>query len=113
MTRPWGTFHSTDEADSFKVKRLTVNPKAKLSLQIYHQREEFWVVVNGTAKVTNCDEIIILNRSEFVHIPLGTTHSIENPGNEMLEIIEVQMGDYLGEDDIVRFNDMYGRIEKS
>ena len=113
VTRPWGTFDSTDEAEGFKVKRLTVNPKAKLSLQMHHKREEFWVVVNGTAKVTKDDKIIVLKRGEFIHIPLGMTHSIENPGDEILEIIEVQMGDYLGEDDIVRFDDVYGRVEKS
>ena len=112
VTRPWGTFDSTDEDEGFKVKRLTVNPKAKLSLQMHHKREEFWVVVNGTAKVTKGEDIILLDRGEYVHIPLGMTHSIENPSDQILEIIEVQMGDYLGEDDIVRFDDVYGRVEK-
>ena len=110
VTRPWGTFDSTDESDGFKVKRLTVNPGAKLSLQMHHQREEFWVVVNGTAKVTKGDEILTLSKGETINIPLGTTHSLENPGKSILEIIEVQLGDYLGEDDIERIEDRYHRL---
>ena len=112
VTRPWGTFDSTDESDGFKVKRLTVNSGAKLSLQMHHQREEFWVVVNGTARVTRGDEILTLSKGEMIHIPLGATHSLENLDDNLLEIIEVQIGDYLGEDDIVRFEDKYGRVEK-
>ena len=112
VTRPWGTFDSIDESDGFKVKRLTVNSGAKLSLQMHHQREEFWVVVNGTARVTRDDEILTLSKGEMIHIPLGATHSLENPDDNLLEIIEVQIGDYLGEDDIVRFEDKYGRVEK-
>ena len=112
VTRPWGTFDSIDETDSFKVKRLTVNPGAKLSLQMHHQREEFWVVVAGKAKVTRGDDILTLNIGETVHIPIEMTHSLENPYEEPLIIIEVQIGSYLGEDDIVRFDDQYGRVKK-
>ncbi len=112
VTRPWGTFDSIDETDSFKVKRLTVNPGAKLSLQMHHQREEFWVVVAGKAKVTRGDDILTLNIGETVHIPIEMTHSLENPYEEPLIIIEVQLGSYLGEDDIVRFDDKYGRVKK-
>lgn len=109
VKRPWGTFDSIDETDHFKVKRLTVNPGAKLSLQMHHQREEFWVVVTGTAKVTRGEEVFILEQSQTIHIPIGMRHSLENPNEIPLEIIEIQIGDYLGEDDIVRFDDKYGR----
>jgi len=112
VTRPWGTFDSIDETDSFKVKRLTVNPGAKLSLQMHHQREEFWVVVAGTASVTRGDDVLILKVGETIHIPIEMTHSLENPYDEPLIIIEVQIGSYLGEDDIVRFDDQYGRVKK-
>jgi len=112
VTRPWGTFDSIDETDSFKVKRLTVNPGAKLSLQMHHQREEFWVVVAGTASVTKGDDVLIMKVGETIHIPIEMTHSLENPYDEPLIIIEVQIGNYLGEDDIVRFDDQYGRVKK-
>ncbi len=111
VTRPWGTFDSIDESAHFKVKRLTVNPGAKLSLQMHHQREEFWVVVTGIAKVTRGEEVLTLQQSQTIHIPIGMKHSLENPGTIPLEIIEIQIGDYLGEDDIVRFDDRYGRLD--
>ena len=98
--------------DCNKVKRLTVNPGAKLSLQMHHQREEFWVVVAGTASVTKGDDILIMKVGETIHIPIEMTHSLENPYDEPLIIIEVQIGSYLGEDDIVRFDDQYGRVKK-
>jgi len=113
VTRPWGTFDSIDESDHFKVKRLTVYPGAKLSVQMHHRREEFWIVVTGTAKVTRGEEVLTLGQSDTVHIPVRMKHALENPGDSLLEVIEVQIGDYLGEDDIVRFDDRYGRAEKT
>lgn len=107
--RPWGSFDSTDQGEGFQVKRLTVKPGAVLSLQMHHHRAEHWVVVSGTARVTRDDEVLDLQPNEHIHIPLGAKHRIENPGEETLRIIEVQVGDYLGEDDIVRFEDKYGR----
>jgi mannose-1-phosphate guanylyltransferase/mannose-6-phosphate isomerase len=109
--RPWGWYDSIESGKHFQVKRLHVNPGAKLSLQMHHKRAEHWVVVRGTATVTNDKQIFILNRGESTYIPLGTTHALENKTNELLEIIEVQSGSYLGEDDIVRFEDIYGRVE--
>ena len=109
VSRPWGTFDSIDESDHFKVKRLVVYPGAKLSVQMHHRREEFWVVVTGTAKVTRGEEVLTLGQSDTVHIPVRMKHALENPGDTLLEVIEVQIGDYLGEDDIVRFDDRYGR----
>jgi mannose-1-phosphate guanylyltransferase/mannose-6-phosphate isomerase len=107
--RPWGWYDSIDEGERFKVKRIQVNPKASLSLQKHHHRAEHWVVVRGTAEVTCGDKTIILTENQSFYIPLGEVHRLKNPGNMPLEIIEVQSGSYLGEDDIVRFEDSYGR----
>ena len=109
--RPWGSFDSVDEGDGYKVKRISVKPGARLSKQMHHYRAEHWVVVRGTARVFRDDEIFDLQENESVFIPLGATHYLENPGSEPLDIIEVQSGSYLGEDDIVRFEDMYGRSD--
>jgi mannose-1-phosphate guanylyltransferase len=109
--RPWGSFDSVDEGEGYKVKRISVKPGARLSKQMHHHRAEHWVVVRGTARVFRNDEIFDLHENESVFIPLGATHYLENPGSEALDIIEVQSGDYLGEDDIVRFEDFYGRVE--
>ncbi len=108
--RPWGKYDSIDIGEGYQVKRITVNPGAKLSVQKHHHRAEHWVVVSGTARVTNGDETLLLKKNESTYIPLGTIHALENPSTEKLELIEVQSGDYLGEDDIVRFEDIYGRI---
>lgn len=110
--RPWGKFNSIDVGEGYQVKRITVNPKAKLSLQMHHHRSEHWVVVSGTATVTRGEDKFILNKNESTYIPIGTIHSLENNGKEVLELIEIQSGSYLGEDDIVRFEDIYGRVEK-
>ena len=107
--RPWGFYQSLHAGDRFQVKRLTVSPGARLSLQKHYHRAEHWVVVNGTALVTRGDEQILLRENESVYIPLGTPHRLENPGKVPLNLIEVQSGSYLGEDDIVRFDDHYGR----
>ncbi|PZQ77731.1 MAG: mannose-1-phosphate guanylyltransferase/mannose-6-phosphate isomerase [Variovorax paradoxus] len=110
VARPWGAYDSVDNGERFQVKRLTVKPGAKLSLQMHHHRAEHWVVVKGTAKVTRGDETLLVQENESVYIPLGTVHRLENPGKVMLEVIEVQSGSYLGEDDIVRYEDTYGRV---
>lgn len=107
--RPWGSYESIDMGDRFQVKRITVNPGASLSLQMHHHRAEHWIVVRGTAKVVRGDETLLVAENESTFIPLGTKHRLENPGTIPLEIIEVQSGSYLGEDDIVRFEDKYGR----
>ena len=107
--RPWGSYDSLDAAEGFQVKRLTVLPGAILSLQLHHQRAEHWVVVAGVARITRDDEVFELHKNEHTFIPVGAKHRIENPGKELLHIIEVQVGDYLGEYDIVRFEDKYGR----
>jgi len=107
--RPWGSYDSLDNAEGFQVKRLTVLPGAILSLQLHHRRAEHWVVVAGVARITLDDDVSDLQVNEHTFIPVGARHRIENPGKELLHIIEVQVGDYLGEDDIVRFEDMYGR----
>ena len=107
--RPWGWYDSIDEEERFKVKRIQVKPGASLSLQMHHHRAEHWIVVKGTAQVTCGDEIRILGENQSTYIPLGTVHRLSNPGNIPLEIIEVQSGSYLGEDDIVRLEDRYGR----
>jgi mannose-1-phosphate guanylyltransferase/mannose-6-phosphate isomerase len=109
--RPWGWFDSLEVGDHFQVKRLHIKPGAKLSLQMHQKRAEHWVVVSGTAKVTNGEQIFTLNKGESTYIPLGISHALENQTNEPLEIIEVQSGIYLGEDDIVRFEDIYGRVK--
>ena len=108
--RPWGWYDSIEVGFLFQVKRLHINPGAKLSLQMHHKRAEHWVVVSGTATVIKGEEISVLKEGESTYIPIGTTHSLENKTNEQLEIIEVQSGTYLGEDDIVRFEDIYRRI---
>jgi mannose-1-phosphate guanylyltransferase/mannose-6-phosphate isomerase len=107
--RPWGWYDSIDEGGRFKVKRIQVKPKASLSLQKHHHRAEHWIVVTGTAEITNGDQVITLTENQSTYIPLGTLHRLVNPGSIPLEIIEVQSGSYLGEDDIVRFEDNYGR----
>ena len=107
--RPWGKFDVIDAGDRYKVKRITVNAGAKLSLQMHHHRAEHWVVVSGTARVTNGDKTFLLSENESTYIPVGAVHSLENPGKVKLELIEIQSGRYLGEDDIVRFEDFYGR----
>jgi len=109
--RPWGWYDSIESGEYFQVKRLHVKPGAKLSLQMHHKRAEHWVVVSGTATVTNGEQTFNLNKGESTYIPLGVTHGLENATNKPLEIIEVQSGIYLGEDDITRFEDMYGRVE--
>ena len=109
--RPWGKYASLDNGLSYQVKRITVKPGEKLSVQMHHHRSEHWVVVSGTAKVTNGDKTFLLNENESTYIPAGVIHALENPGKVDLEIIEVQSGTYLGEDDIVRFEDRYGRLK--
>ena len=109
MHRPWGWYDSIDEASRFKVKRLQVKPGSSLSLQLHHHRAEHWIVVKGTAEVTCGDTVTLLSENQSTYIPLGQKHRLRNPGNIPLEIIEVQSGSYLGEDDIVRFDDIYGR----
>lgn len=108
--RPWGWYDNIDAGERFQVKRIVVNPGAQLSLQMHHHRAEHWVVVKGTAEVTNGDKTFLLAENESTFIPLGHTHRLANPGRVPLEIIEVQSGSYLGEDDIVRFHDTYGRV---
>ncbi|MBA3930832.1 MAG: mannose-1-phosphate guanylyltransferase/mannose-6-phosphate isomerase [Xanthomonas sp.] len=107
--RPWGSYDSVDNGGRHQVKRIKVKPGAALSLQMHHHRAEHWIVVSGTAKVTRGDEILLLSENESTYIPLGVKHRLENPGKVPLELIEVQSGSYLGEDDIVRFEDVYGR----
>ena len=109
--RPWGSYETLEETERFKVKRIIVNPGAKLSLQMHHHRAEHWIVVKGTAKIVCGDKEFMLTEDQSNYIPLGTQHRLENPGVIPLEIIEVQTGAYLGEDDIVRFDDNYGRAE--
>jgi len=110
--RPWGKYDSIDSGKGYQVKRITVKPGAKLSVQMHHHRAEHWVVVSGLARVTNGDKTFMLSENESTYIPVGVIHALENPGKVLLEIIEVQSGSYLGEDDIVRFEDIYGRIVK-
>lgn len=109
VARPWGWYDRVDEGERFKVKRIQVKPGASLSLQMHHHRAEHWIVVKGTAEITNGDQVILLTENQSTYIPQGQTHRLANPGNTPLEIIEVQSGSYLGEDDIVRFEDTYGR----
>jgi mannose-1-phosphate guanylyltransferase len=108
--RPWGVYDSIDNGSRYQVKRITVKPGAKLSVQMHHHRAEHWIVVSGTAKVTINDNTKLVAENESVYIPIGAVHALENPGRIPLELIEVQSGGYLGEDDIVRFEDKYGRI---
>jgi mannose-1-phosphate guanylyltransferase/mannose-6-phosphate isomerase len=107
--RPWGWYDSIDEAERFKVKRIQVKPGASLSLQKHHHRAEHWIVVKGTAEVTCGDKVTLVTENQSTYIPLGEVHRLANPGSIPLEIIEVQSGSYLGEDDIIRFDDTYGR----
>lgn len=107
--RPWGKYDTVDSGRRYQVKRITVNPGGKLSVQKHHHRSEHWVVVRGTAKVLRGSETLLLSENESIYIPLGEIHALENPGQEPLELIEVQSGSYLGEDDIVRLEDRYGR----
>lgn len=109
--RPWGYYDSIHTDDRYQVKRISMKPGEKMSLQMHHHRSEHWVVVKGTARVTRGDEVFLLTENESAYIPIGTRHSLENPGQVDLELIEVQSGSYLGEDDIVRFEDRYGRAD--
>jgi mannose-1-phosphate guanylyltransferase / mannose-6-phosphate isomerase len=111
--RPWGSYDSVDSGPRFQVKRLTVKPGAKLSLQKHAHRAEHWVVVKGRARITRDHETYDLGENESTYIPIGAVHRIENPGTELLQIIEVQSGGYLGEDDIVRIEDTYGRTGRT
>lgn len=108
--RPWGKYDSVDRGERYQVKRITVKPGAKLSVQMHHHRAEHWVVVSGTAKVTIGEETTLLCENQSTYIPIGVVHALENPGTVPLEIIEIQSGSYLGEDDIVRLEDVYGRV---
>jgi mannose-1-phosphate guanylyltransferase / mannose-6-phosphate isomerase len=110
VARPWGWYDSIDMGDRFQVKRITVKPGASLSLQLHHHRAEHWIVVKGIAKVTNGDQVFLLEENQSTYIPIGVKHRLENPSKTELEMIEVQSGGYLGEDDIVRFEDHYGRL---
>lgn len=108
--RPWGSYDSVDVGDGFQVKRIRVKPGAQLSLQSHRYRAEHWVVVRGTARVTRDDEVFELHANQSTYIPIGVRHRLQNPGTQILELIEVQSGDYLGEDDIIRYDDVYGRV---
>jgi mannose-1-phosphate guanylyltransferase/mannose-6-phosphate isomerase len=109
VARPWGAYDSIDAGERFQVKRIVVKPGASLSLQKHHHRAEHWIVVRGTAQVTNGEETLLLTENQSTYIPVGQVHRLANPGKVPLEIIEVQSGAYLGEDDIVRLQDDYGR----
>ena len=109
--RPWGKYDSIDNGERHQVKIITVTPGEKLSLQMHHHRAEHWIVVSGAAKVTNGDKKFVLSENESTYIPAGVVHSLENPGSDVLKVIEVQTGSYLGEDDIVRLQDLYGRVK--
>jgi mannose-1-phosphate guanylyltransferase/mannose-6-phosphate isomerase len=109
VNRPWGSYEGIDSGSGFLVKRITVNPGAALSLQRHRQRAEHWVVVRGTARIVCGEDILTRGANQSVYIPIGAVHRLENPGSEPLEIIEVQTGGYLGEDDIERLEDVYGR----
>ena len=109
--RPWGKYDSIDIGNRYQVKRITVNPGAKLSVQMHHHRAEHWVVVSGSAQVTNGEKTFLLSENQSTYIPIGVVHALENPGKVDLELIEIQSGSYLGEDDIVRLEDQYGRVK--
>ena len=109
VERPWGYYETLDRGDGFAVKRIAVKPGHRLSLQTHRRRSEHWVVVRGTANVVRGDEVLRMGPNESVFIPTGAVHRLENAGRDMLHLIEVQCGDYLGEDDIVRLDDDYGR----
>ena len=110
VCRPWGKYDAIDNGARYQVKRITVKPGAKLSTQMHHHRAEHWIVVSGTAKVTNGETTFLLSENESTYIAIGAIHALENPGKVNLELIEVQTGSYLGEDDIVRLEDRYGRV---
>lgn len=110
--RPWGSYTILEESDRYKIKRIVVNPTARLSLQMHYHRSEHWVVVKGAARVTIGDKEVVIHENESVYVPKSTLHRLENPGRVPLEIIEVQNGEYVGEDDIVRVDDIYGRQKK-
>ena len=110
--RPWGSYSILEDADDCKVKRLVVKPGQVLSLQMHYRRSEHWTVVRGTAKVRLGDKEFLLEANESTYIPVETQHRLENPGTEDVHLIEVQTGDYFGEDDIVRYEDIYGRVEQ-
>ena len=109
VARPWGTYTVLEDGDRFKIKRIMVKPGASLSLQLHHHRSEHWIVVHGMARVVNGEQELYLRTNESTYIPAGHRHRLENPGLLELQMIEVQSGEYLGEDDIVRFEDIYGR----
>jgi mannose-1-phosphate guanylyltransferase/mannose-6-phosphate isomerase len=113
VARPWGTYDSVDFGERHQVKRITVRPGAKLSLQMHHHRAEHWIVVKGTALVIKGEEEVLLTENQSIYIPVGVKHRLENAGKIDLELIEVQTGGYLGEDDIIRYEDNYGRISDS
>jgi mannose-6-phosphate isomerase len=110
--RPWGSFTVLEEGRGYKIKRIEVNPGHRLSLQMHHHRSEHWIVVSGTAKVVCGDKEILLSNNQSTYVPQCTTHRLENPGVIPLVLIEVQNGEYLGEDDIIRYQDDYARSEK-
>jgi mannose-1-phosphate guanylyltransferase/mannose-6-phosphate isomerase len=111
VNRPWGSYESLALGDGYQVKHIVVNPGASLSLQLHHHRAEHWTVIKGAGLIRCDDKEFTLNANESTFIPLGSKHRLSNPGAETVELIEVQIGDYLGEDDIVRFEDIYGRAE--
>ena len=110
MYRPWGYYECVDAGNRYQVKRLMVKPQHALSLQMHHHRAEHWVVVCGTARVTRGEEVLLVSENQSTYIPIGTKHRLENPGKVPLFLVEVQSGGYLGEDDIVRFEDRYQRL---
>ena len=112
VSRPWGKYDLIDIGENYQAKRITVKPGAKLSVQMHNHRAEHWIVVSGKARVTNGDKTFFLSENESTYIPIGVVHALENPGKVDLELIEVQSGNYLSEDDIVRFEDVYGRSSK-
>jgi mannose-1-phosphate guanylyltransferase/mannose-6-phosphate isomerase len=111
VARPWGWYDGIDRGERFQVKRIALKPGASLSLQKHHHRAEHWIVVRGTAEVACGDETFLLTENQSTYIPIGEAHRLSNPGRIWLEMIEVQSGTYLGEDDIVRYDDVYGRAE--
>lgn len=111
MYRPWGSYTILAEGEGYKVKRITIKAGAKLSLQMHYHRSEHWTVISGTGKLTLDDKVVIFKENESTYIPIAVKHRLENPGQIPLSIIEVQNGRYLGEDDIVRFDDEYGRTK--
>lgn len=111
IRRPWGSYTVLEESAGFKVKRIDVHPGASLSLQLHHQRSEHWVVVSGAAQIINGENVLLLHPGEHTYIPVGHKHRLTNPGQTTTSLIEVQCGGYLGEDDIVRIEDLYGRTQ--